>query len=213
MQKGFLDSGERGSNHKKKDVGKVDTGSNMQHENLGDVLSSLGGLTIEEANASGNKDSQEGNAGAVFCYCCSEQTNVQNGSNYDVWLPLDSVHEVNDRMKNSLYEYFIGKRLAFLVVEWCVRNKWEKYGLEKVKLVKGFFFSKLAYIEGGEYVLYNCLWMIRGIPILLNKWSSSVSLLKEELSYVPVWVKFHDVLLVAYTSDGSSLMATKMIIQ
>ncbi|GJS06408.1 ribonuclease H-like domain-containing protein [Tanacetum coccineum] len=43
----------------------------------------------------------------------------------------------------------------------------------------------------------------------LNKWPSSVSLLKEELSYVPVWVRFHDVPLVAYTLDGLSLMATK----
>lgn len=33
-----------------------------------------------------------------------------------------------------------------------------------------------------------------------------MSLLKEELSCVPVWVKFHDVHLVAYTSDGLSCM-------
>nr|GEY97470.1 hypothetical protein [Tanacetum cinerariifolium]GEY97488.1 hypothetical protein [Tanacetum cinerariifolium] len=32
-------------------------------------------------------------------------------------LPLASVHEVNDRMENSLYRYFIGKRLAFSGVE------------------------------------------------------------------------------------------------
>ncbi|GKD76674.1 zinc knuckle CX2CX4HX4C containing protein, partial [Tanacetum coccineum] len=51
--------------------------------------------------------------------------------------------------------------------------------------------------------------MIRRVPIFLNKWSPSVSLLKEELSRVPVWVKFHDVPLVAYTSDGLSLIATK----
>ncbi|GJW45599.1 zinc knuckle CX2CX4HX4C containing protein [Tanacetum coccineum] len=52
--------------------------------------------------------------------------------------------------------------------------------------------------------------MIHGIPIFLNKWSPSVSLLKEELSRVPVWVKFHDVPLVAYTSDVLSLIATKI---
>ncbi|GJW75602.1 zinc knuckle CX2CX4HX4C containing protein [Tanacetum coccineum] len=215
---------------RKKDVGKVGTGSNVQHKNLGDVLSSLGGLTIEEVNAFGNKDSQEGNVGQCSAIAASNkvshkpvtkyvrsdatisvdvsseaqnvigltinvvpssyanklspkpstkanlqklEANVPNGTNYDVWLPLNSVYEVNDRMKNSLYEYFIGKRLAFLIVEWCVRNNWEKYGLEKVTPVKGFFFFKLAYIEGVESVLYNCPWMIRGIPILLNKWSSS----------------------------------------
>ncbi|GJY67642.1 zinc knuckle CX2CX4HX4C containing protein [Tanacetum coccineum] len=52
--------------------------------------------------------------------------------------------------------------------------------------------------------------MIREIPIFLNKWSPSVGLLTEELSHVPIWVKFHDVPLVAYTSDGLSLIATKI---
>ncbi|GKC62757.1 zinc knuckle CX2CX4HX4C containing protein [Tanacetum coccineum] len=48
--------------------------------------------------------------------------------------------------------------------------------------------------EGVDSVLRDGPWMIREIPIFLNKWSPTVSLLKEELSRVPVWVKFHDVL-------------------
>ncbi|GKA31872.1 hybrid signal transduction histidine kinase M, partial [Tanacetum coccineum] len=64
--------------------------------------------------------------------------------------------------------------------------------------------------EGVDSVLRDGPWMIHGIPIFLNKWSPSVSLLKEELSHVPVWVKFHDVSLVAYTSDVLSLMVTKI---
>ncbi|GJT44181.1 zinc knuckle CX2CX4HX4C containing protein [Tanacetum coccineum] len=110
--------------------------------------------------------------------------NVPDDTDYNVWLPLAMVYEVNDRIKNSLYGYFIGKRLAF---------------------------SIFASIEGVEYVLHNGSWMIHGIPIYLNKWSPSVSLLKKELSHVPVWVKFHNVLLVAYTSDGLSMMATKIV--
>ncbi|GKC02715.1 primary amine oxidase-like protein [Tanacetum coccineum] len=65
-------------------------------------------------------------------------------------------------------------------------------------------------IEGVDSVLRNGPRMIRGIPIFLNKWSPSASLLKEELSRVTVWVKFHDVPLVAYTSDGLILIATKI---
>ncbi|GJY72420.1 chalcone--flavonone isomerase [Tanacetum coccineum] len=106
---------------------------------------------------------------------------------------------------------FIGKMLAFPVIEWFVRNNWENYGLEKVTMVKGFFFFKFACIEGVESVLRNVPWMIHGIPIFHNKWSPSVSLLKEELSHVPVWVKFHDVPLVASTSDRLRLMANKIV--
>ncbi|GJZ98041.1 putative ribonuclease H-like domain-containing protein [Tanacetum coccineum] len=101
--------------------------------------------------------------------------NVPNDADYDIWLPLTLIYEVNDRMKNSLYGYFISKRLAFPI---------------------------FASIEGVESVLRNGPWMIRGIPIFLNQWSPSVSLLKKELSHVHVWVKFHDLPLVAYTSDG-----------
>ncbi|GJZ70246.1 hypothetical protein Tco_0633796, partial [Tanacetum coccineum] len=43
--------------------------------------------------------------------------NVPNDVDYDIWLPLALIHEVNDRIKNSLYWYFIGKKLAFPVVE------------------------------------------------------------------------------------------------
>ncbi|GJX07797.1 hypothetical protein Tco_0195729 [Tanacetum coccineum] len=45
------------------------------------------------------------------------EVNVPTHADYDVWLPLALVHDVNDRMKNSLYGYFIGKMLAFPVVE------------------------------------------------------------------------------------------------
>nr|GEV66314.1 hypothetical protein [Tanacetum cinerariifolium] len=64
--------------------------------------------------------------------------------------------------------------------------------------------------KGVNSVLIDGPWMIRGIPIFLNKWSTSVSLLKEHLSRIPVWVKFHDVSLVAYTSDGLRLIATNI---
>nr|GFB00807.1 hypothetical protein [Tanacetum cinerariifolium] len=59
-------------------------------------------------------------------------------------------------------------------------------------------------------VLKDGLRMIHGVLIFLNKWSPSMSLLKEELSRVPVWVKFHDVPIIAYTSDGLSLIAKKI---
>ncbi|GJW34268.1 reverse transcriptase domain-containing protein [Tanacetum coccineum] len=51
------------------------------------------------------------------------EANVPNGADYDVWLPLASVHEVHGRMKNFLHMYFIGKRLAFLVVECLMATK------------------------------------------------------------------------------------------
>ncbi|GJX90861.1 primary amine oxidase-like protein [Tanacetum coccineum] len=51
---------------------------------------------------------------------------------------------------------------------------------------------EFSFIEGVDFVIHDGQWMVCGIPISLNKWSPSMRLLKEELSHVPVWVKFHD---------------------
>ena len=52
--------------------------------------------------------------------------------------------------------------------------------------------------------------MIQGTPTFLNKWTPSESLTKEDTTKVLVWVKMHDVPLAAYTSDGLSMIATKI---
>ena len=63
---------------------------------------------------------------------------------------------------------------------------------------KGFFFFKFSTLQGVESILQDGPWMIQATPIFLNKWKPSMSLKKEDMSKVPVWVKMHDVHLVAY---------------
>ncbi|GJU74834.1 zinc knuckle CX2CX4HX4C containing protein [Tanacetum coccineum] len=63
--------------------------------------------------------------------------------------------------------------------------------------------------KGVDSVLRDGPWTICGVPFFLNKRPPSASLLKEDLSRVLVWVKCHDVSLVAYTSYGLSLIAMK----
>nr|GEW31851.1 hypothetical protein [Tanacetum cinerariifolium] len=68
---------------------------------------------------------------------------TSDDADYNIWLPLALVYEVNGRMKNSLCGYFIGKRHAFFTVEWFVRNNWEKYGLEKGRSSYGRILIKI----------------------------------------------------------------------
>lgn len=42
----------------------------------------------------------------------------------DVTLPMDSVNEVRHRFDNTLFGYFLGKLLAFPIVENYVKNTW-----------------------------------------------------------------------------------------
>nr|GEV40938.1 hypothetical protein [Tanacetum cinerariifolium] len=75
----------------------------------------------------------------------------------------------------------------------------------QMMLIMMFGYLWLRFMRDDQWMIRGP-WMIRGVPIFLNKWSPSVSLLKEDLSRVPVRVKFHDVPLVAYTSDGNNLI-------
>ncbi|GKC38522.1 zinc knuckle CX2CX4HX4C containing protein [Tanacetum coccineum] len=100
-------------------------------------------------------------------------------------------------------------RLAFPIVEYYARNNWGKHGLKRVMMnTKGFFFFKFESKVGLEAVLENGPWMIRNTPIIFKKWSMSTSLLKEELTRIPIWVKLHDVPLQVFEEDGISLIAT-----
>nr|XP_043629587.1 uncharacterized protein LOC122600873 [Erigeron canadensis] len=129
----------------------------------------------------------------------------------DLALPRASVEEFNGRFVSTLYGYFLRNRLAFPVVENYVKNTWAKYGLKRVMMnTAGFFFFKFDTKQGMDQVLERGPWIIRSVPILLNVWNANACLTKEETSKVPVWIKLHDIPLVAYTEDGLSMIATKL---
>ncbi|GKC50412.1 zinc knuckle CX2CX4HX4C containing protein [Tanacetum coccineum] len=98
-------------------------------------------------------------------------------------IPRKVVETVSTRFANTLYGYFIGKRMAFPVVEYYVRNNWGKYGLTRIMMnSKGFFFFQFKTSKGLEDVLENGPWMIRNSPIILKKWTMNTRLCKEELT-------------------------------
>ncbi|GKA89206.1 zinc knuckle CX2CX4HX4C containing protein [Tanacetum coccineum] len=117
-----------------------------------------------------------------FCTLVTDDTNSAN-----VLIPMSSVLEVHARFENTLYGYFLGKKLVFLVVERYLLNSWKKYG-----------------------VLENGPWLIRNIPFILRKWTPSSMLIKVKLTSVPVWIKFHGVHVLAFTADGLSAIATRL---
>ncbi|GKE08485.1 zinc knuckle CX2CX4HX4C containing protein, partial [Tanacetum coccineum] len=85
-------------------------------------------------------------------------------------VPKRVVEEVSARFDNTLYGYFISKRVAFSVVEYYVRNNWGKYGFTRLMMnSKGSFFFKFDLRKGLEDVLKNMPWMIRNKLIIFNK--------------------------------------------
>ena len=113
---------------------------------------------------------------------------------------MASVELVNNRLANSLFGYFLGKRLAFPIVENYVKNTWAKYGLKRVTMNSdGFLFFKFTSLEGMEQVIENGPWLIRMAPLILNTWTPNTKLVKEDITSIPVWVKLHNVPMAAFT--------------
>nr|GEX46643.1 hypothetical protein [Tanacetum cinerariifolium] len=106
---------------------------------------------------------------------------VVNGAS--VTLPFEAMEEVNARFSNTLYGYFIGKRLAYPLVENYVKNAWAKYGLRRVQLHEEFFLFQFETKDGME---------------------------SDVIKHAPVWVKMHLVPTVAYSEIGLSLITTQI---
>nr|GEU90204.1 zinc knuckle CX2CX4HX4C [Tanacetum cinerariifolium] len=105
----------------------------------------------------------------------------------NIFIPRKVVEKVSTRLEHTLYGYFIGKRMAFLVVEYYARNNWAKHRLKRIMMnSKGFFFFKFD----------------------SRKWSMDTRLLKEELTRILIRVKLHDVPIRVFKEDGISLIAT-----
>ncbi|XP_022014987.1 uncharacterized protein LOC110914505 [Helianthus annuus] len=136
-------------------------------------------------------------------------TTIDKHDGCDVVLPRDSIRVAKDKMANTLYGYFLGDRVAYLVVEYFVRNNWKRFGLQKSMMnANGFFFFKFGDQTGMMNALNEGPWIIRSQPLFLEVWSPSVKLEKKEVKKVQVWVKIHEVPIVAYTEDGLSLIAS-----
>ncbi|PWA52145.1 ATPase, F1/V1/A1 complex, alpha/beta subunit, Zinc knuckle CX2CX4HX4C [Artemisia annua] len=110
-----------------------------------------------------------------------EAENTCDGA--EISIPRVVVEEISSRVQNSLYGYFLGRRISCgLIIR---HNMWSKYGLSKVRMnAKGFFFFHFDTKKGMDDVLGNGPWMIRNVPIILKEWTLDTSLLKEDLTRV-----------------------------
>ncbi|GJU45787.1 reverse transcriptase domain, reverse transcriptase zinc-binding domain protein [Tanacetum coccineum] len=103
------------------------------------------------------------------------------GGSARVVIHIVAVEEVSAQFTNTLYGYFIRKRLAFPLVENYVKNTWAKFGLKRVMLDDEFFLFQFETKEG-----------------------------MDKIENAPVWVKLHHVPIVAYLEVGLSLITTQI---
>ncbi|GJX46706.1 hypothetical protein Tco_0271896, partial [Tanacetum coccineum] len=109
------------------------------------------------------------------------------GKGADVAVSLESIRVINEWCINTAYDFFLGKRVAYLVVANYVRNTWGKYGLVRSMLNSSMlFFFLFSFMDGLDAMLEN-----------------------EDVSNVSVWVKLYGVSVTAFNEDGLSAIAPK----
>ncbi|WP_254554307.1 hypothetical protein, partial [Salmonella enterica] len=58
--------------------------------------------------------------------------NEDQVANHDTKLPKEAMESVLCRYENTLVGYFIGKAIAFPIVQNYVTNTWKKFGVQKI---------------------------------------------------------------------------------
>lgn len=111
--------------------------------------------------------------------------------------------------ENALVGYFVGHKLPFPTVNTIAHNIWGKSGLEEVlSSENGFFLFKFKDHDNMCSVMERAPWHMAKKPLVLKKWQPNLSLAKEEIQTVPIWVRLFNVPLEFWTSTGLSYIAS-----
>ncbi|KAJ9536472.1 hypothetical protein OSB04_un000353 [Centaurea solstitialis] len=136
---------------------------------------------------------------------------LENKVNSRVLLPLELTKEAMKVHHTTLYGYFLGSRIPFPVVEGYVKQLWGKFGFVQAMMNNnGIMFFKFNDLGGCNQVLASGPLMIRGVPMFVAQWDPLKGLSKPIHTTCPLWVKLHNVPLVAFNKEGISRIASAL---
>ncbi|KAJ9561654.1 hypothetical protein OSB04_006814 [Centaurea solstitialis] len=122
-----------------------------------------------------------------------------------VHIPKELASEVMKTHKSTLFGYFLGPRLNFPLVERYVKAAWGKFGFTDAMMNNnGIYFFKFNDFGGSRSL------MIRGVPLFVEHWDPVKGLSKPIHTSCPLWVKLHNIPLVAFNKEGISRIASAL---
>ncbi|KAJ9561650.1 hypothetical protein OSB04_006810 [Centaurea solstitialis] len=126
-------------------------------------------------------------------------------------IPKELATEVMKTHSATVFGYFLGPRLHFSVVERYVKAAWGKFGFSDLMMNNnGIYFFKFNDIGGSTQVVESGPLMIRGVPLFVEHWDPVKGLTKPVRTSCPLWVKLHNVPLVAFNKEGISRIASAL---
>ncbi|KAI8527867.1 hypothetical protein RHMOL_Rhmol12G0107100 [Rhododendron molle] len=109
--------------------------------------------------------------------------------------PLSSVGEDGIlKWHSSLVGYFLDRTVPSMIVKSIVSKIWEKFRITDVlSNDDGFFFFLFNKDDAYKRILDSGPWHIGGRLMILKKWEPQMSLVKDQLVKIPIWVQFFNV--------------------
>nr|GEY31832.1 hypothetical protein [Tanacetum cinerariifolium] len=156
-------------------VSTSDTSSNNAEDGLVNVIKSDKSNSIAHVPYANLINGKQSKKAANFRTLVAPAGNGADGTT-----SIESLLEVKEHYEISVYGFFLGKRVAYLV----------------------FSSSKFILIRAWNLCL-------RMAPLIHHKWSLLAKVSKEGLKSVPIWNKLHDVPITTFAEDELSVIATK----
>lgn len=114
-----------------------------------------------------------------------------------------------NRWKKALIVYVLGAKPPFHVMKRYVESRWSQFGSIKLFLLKtGVFVMEFVDKESMVGAMEGGPWTFDNKPMILKSWSIDANLEKEDMTTVPIWVRFPNLKLHLWSSYILSKLAS-----
>ncbi|KAH0743129.1 hypothetical protein KY290_031122 [Solanum tuberosum] len=114
----------------------------------------------------------------------------KHGEGSIIGIDLEDIESEVNYWNNKVVCYVLGAHPPFTVINGYIQRIWANYGLNKVVMLKnGVIIVRFDSVEGKEEVLKGGIYHFDNKPFIVKTWSMDREFTKEELIYVPIWIK------------------------
>ncbi|PWA66526.1 RNA-directed DNA polymerase, eukaryota, Reverse transcriptase zinc-binding domain protein [Artemisia annua] len=142
---------------------------------------------------------------------CHIPTKISEDGSEFVIFDEEIVTEGSKKWEITACGYFVGYKMYMMELNYHLFKMWGKFGLKSIMDIgNGTFVFKLSNEQGLKTVIENGVWIVNNKAMMVQKWDTSVDLNKIEPDVLPLWVKFVNLPLEAWTTKGLSAIASRL---